>query len=151
MRYFSEAKASSEPAAARRTSDNTGVFIGPGDGIGPGGLVTLAEVVELAGQWGEVLEVDEPEGRVVVLVDGEREYIEGVPADATVSVDDVREGRMPADVQGVFWVDTGWVECRDHLDDPSWAAAVGASGRAEGVPLVWGGFQCDACREAAEA
>lgn len=61
-----------------------------------------------------------------------------------ISVDDILADRLPDDATGVQW--GGWIECRDHLLDPSWSAAVEQSDERDGIVLR-GDVVCDACAE----
>lgn len=66
----------------------------------------------------------------------------------TVSVNDVKAGRLDPTITGVHWTDTSWTECRDHLDDPSWSSTVDPADEPVGVAL-YGEVDCDLCRESA--
>ncbi len=70
------------------------------------------------------------------------------PMVPTISTNDVINGDLPDGITGVHWVDTGWVECIEHLNDPSWAMAVEKSDAKTGEAL-FGDVPCDAHREAA--
>ena len=64
----------------------------------------------------------------------------------TISVNQVAAEELPDTATGVYWTDTAWTECRDHLQDPSWTAAVDQSDVPTGIVLT-GNVECDMCRE----
>lgn len=47
---------------------------------------------------------------------------------------------------GVRWANK-WTECREHLEDQSWARAVERSEEQEGIILFTDPVECDACEE----
>ena len=43
----------------------------------------------------------------------------------TITLQQVRDGELPDDLTGIYWIDGGVIECRDHLNDPSYRALTG--------------------------
>lgn len=67
--------------------------------------------------------------------------------DRTISLADIREGRIPGGLQGVRWPD-GSVECRFNIasdDHAQRTAAAGGDSRGVGAVLVGEPVDCDSC------
>jgi hypothetical protein len=66
-----------------------------------------------------------------------------------ISTRQVAAGELPDWAMGVHWTDTNWTECRGHLTDPSWAAAMSGelSDDPDGIVLSECTI-CNACNEA---
>lgn len=65
----------------------------------------------------------------------------------TISLDDIRDGRIPEGLQGVRWPD-GSVECRFNIASADYAertAAAGVASRGVGAVLVGEPVDCDSC------
>ena len=86
-------------------------------------------------------------------------YIHVAPADdghrpepVRISVAAARAGQLPDEAGGVYWTDTGQIECEDRLRDPFWAPG---SHQDNALPLGILLFAehdelgCDGCAEAA--
>jgi hypothetical protein len=106
-------------------------------------LDSAAGIPERTINWDQ----DEPEfSRALTMAIGVIEMLNR----RRVSIADVLEGRLPRDLSGVYWTDTGYTECRPHLTDESWTPGDWDQDQNARLGVVLtGAIACDACTEEA--
>jgi hypothetical protein len=122
---------------------------GPGrPGIGGAVHVRLGEQLAQADRWAAFYGVTRADAIRAMTA-----FAADVTAGRRISVNDILGdedehilGGLPDDATGVWWEDTEWTECRDHLLSWSWAEAAPRSDAKTGIILT-GPVGCNACAE----